>query len=368
MAGRCHHTRKRQTLALTTALIAGLLGAASATADPSIGAKQAEAQQVLAQINQLDLSVERAAEAYNLANIKLGGIQHELTVNTHDLHVAKKNLEISQKALSARLVQLYENGDSTSTLSVLLGATSLDDLVNRLDVTSRVSGQDAKVVRQVIAFRTAVRVRQQRLVSAREEQRRVVAQRAAAKASAMQQLTERQRLLASVKSEIAHMMAVERSRQLALAAAARARLSHTSTNQTALSYAVGASGYTPEGASVVPPSQYSGVVGVAMQYLGTPYVWAGASPAGFDCSGFTSYVYAQVGVSLPHNAAAQYGYGTPVPYDQLQPGDLVFFDGLGHVGLYIGGGEFIHAPHTGDVVKISSLAEYAGGYVGARRI
>jgi cell wall-associated NlpC family hydrolase len=164
------------------------------------------------------------------------------------------------------------------------------------------------------------------------------------------------------------MQAVERSRQLALAAAARSRLSHTSTSQTALSYAVGASGYTPEGATVVPPSQYGGVVGIAMQYLGTPYVWAGASPGGFDCSGFTSYVYAQVGVSLPHNAAAQYGYGTPVPYDQLQPGDLVFFDGLGHVGLYIGGGEFIHAPHTGDVVKISSLAEYAGSFVGARRI
>ena len=67
------------------------------------------------------------------------------------------------------------------------------------------------------------------------------------------------------------------------------------------------------------------------------------------------YVYAQVGVSLPHHAAAQYNYGTPVSRDQLEPGDLVFFDGLGHVGIYIGGGQFIHAPHTGDVVKISSL-------------
>ena len=67
------------------------------------------------------------------------------------------------------------------------------------------------------------------------------------------------------------------------------------------------------------------------------------------------YVYAQVGVSLPHNAAMQYGYGVSVSYDQLQPGDLVFFDGLGHAGIYIGGDQFIHAPHTGDVVKISSL-------------
>ena len=74
-----------------------------------------------------------------------------------------------------------------------------------------------------------------------------------------------------------------------------------------------------------------------------------------------------MGVSLPHNAAAQYGYGTPVAYSDLEPGDLVFFSGLGHVGIYIGGGQFIHAPHTGDVVKISSLSEH-GGYVGARRL
>jgi cell wall-associated NlpC family hydrolase len=106
-----------------------------------------------------------------------------------------------------------------------------------------------------------------------------------------------------------------------------------------------------------------------MQYLGVPYVWGGASPSGFDCSGFTMYVYAQVGVSLPHNAAAQYGMGSPVSMGQLQAGDLVFFYGLGHVGIYIGGGQFIHSPHTGDVVKISSISGwYSATYVGARRL
>jgi cell wall-associated NlpC family hydrolase len=82
------------------------------------------------------------------------------------------------------------------------------------------------------------------------------------------------------------------------------------------------------------------------------------------------FVYAQMGVSLPHHAASQFNYGTPVSLDQLEPGDLVFFDGLGHMGIYIGGGQFIHAPHTGDVVKISSLSDswYASTFVGARRL
>ena len=104
--------------------------------------------------------------------------------------------------------------------------------------------------------------------------------------------------------------------------------------------------------------------------LGTPYVWGGGAPGGFDCSGLVAWAYAQVGVSLPHSTYGQYSMGVAVSKDQLQPGDLVFFDGLGHVGLYIGGGQFVHAPHTGDVVKISSLGEgwYSSGYVGARRI
>ena len=112
------------------------------------------------------------------------------------------------------------------------------------------------------------------------------------------------------------------------------------------------------------------VVAVAKRYLGTPYMWGGSGPGGFDCSGLVMWAYAQVGVSLPHSSYGQYGYGVPVSRDQLQPGDLVFFDGLGHVGIYIGGDQFVHAPHTGDVVKISSHDEacYAATYVGARRI
>ena len=110
----------------------------------------------------------------------------------------------------------------------------------------------------------------------------------------------------------------------------------------------------------------SGIVGIAQSFFGVSYVYGGSSPSGFDCSGLVMWAFAQVGVSLPHNAAAQYGVGSPVDRSSLQPGDLVFFSGLGHVGIYIGGGQYVHAPQTGDVVKVSSMDR--GGYVGARRV
>jgi cell wall-associated NlpC family hydrolase len=118
---------------------------------------------------------------------------------------------------------------------------------------------------------------------------------------------------------------------------------------------------------------YGGVVSLAMQYLGVPYKWGGANPTtGFDCSGFVQYVYAQVGISLPHYTVSQWNYkgAVPVPKNQLQAGDLVFFNGLDHVGIYLGFGDFIDAPHTGADVEIDSLSEpwFASRYDGARRI
>jgi hypothetical protein len=112
-------------------------------------------------------------------------------------------------------------------------------------------------------------------------------------------------------------------------------------------------------------------VWIAERFLGVPYVWGGATPSGFDCSGLAMYVYAQLGIHLTHFTGAQYNEGAHIPPALLQPGDLVFFDGgqlgPGHEGIYIGNGMFIHAPHTGDVVKISSLASYWGRYYGAVR-
>ena len=118
------------------------------------------------------------------------------------------------------------------------------------------------------------------------------------------------------------------------------------------------------------PAGHPEAAQLALAYLGVPYIWGGSTPTGFDCSGLVSYVYAQLGVSLPHFAAAQWGFGVAVPAPDLQPGDLVFFDKLDHVGIYLGNDEFINAPHTGAFVRIDTLSEpwYRKHYVGARRI
>jgi cell wall-associated NlpC family hydrolase len=109
-------------------------------------------------------------------------------------------------------------------------------------------------------------------------------------------------------------------------------------------------------------------VAYAKRFLGVPYQWGGSSPGGFDCSGLVRYVYRRFGVDLPHSSYADFNLGRGVGRRALKPGDLVFFSGLGHVGMYVGHGRFIHAPHSGTTVQIASLAQWGSSYVGARRL
>jgi cell wall-associated NlpC family hydrolase len=130
---------------------------------------------------------------------------------------------------------------------------------------------------------------------------------------------------------------------------------------------------TPDLGAARPPSvgaQRAAVVSVARTHLGAPYAWGGATPSGFDCSGFVKYVYANVGVPLPHGAASQFKYGQPVARKDLKPGDVVFFDRLRHNGIYVGDGRFVHATRSGDRVRLSSLDEawFRTRWVGARRL
>ena len=313
-----------------------------------------------------------------------------MSTNRYEMRVALKNKAQAENRLSRRMRELWISGQSDPMTQVLTAANSLEDIIDRMDTASRVSAQDAQVLHQVRQYRREVAIHGTALRRAHRAQQRVVASRAAAKAEIENGLADRKRLLSSIKSEIERLQAEQAARQALLAAQARARLvalqqaAQARLNATVVGVTAQApspvtttatstadpSTPAPTVTTVAPPSQYGGVVGVAMAELGKAYVWGAAGPDVFDCSGLVVYAYGAMGVSLPHSSYSLWNAGVYVSQDQLQPGDLVFFDGLGHVGIYIGGGQFIHAPHTGDVVKISSLNEgwYAATYVGARRI
>jgi cell wall-associated NlpC family hydrolase len=352
--------------ALLSAVAVATLFAASAVANagPSVQDKRSEAQRVQGELQQLDAAAQRAQSEYQQATQRLAQRQPALQANRQAIGVAHVNLRRAQRTLERRLFAIYTSREQQASLAVILGAHSLDDLISRIETVNSVSNQDSAIIGQVLAFQRQIVRRQQFLQRAHAEQRHLVAVREASVQSVQSRLAAAQNLYASVKSQIRQLLSAQQAQQTQAAQQARLALQ----TQQALGQTGSVSGL-PD--TSLPGDKYAGVVGIAMQYLGVHYVWGGATPAGFDCSGLVMYVYAQVGVSLPHYTVAQWDYpnSVSVPRDQLEPGDLVFFNGLGHVGIYIGNGEFIHAPHTGAVVSIDSLnGWYASTYDGAKRI
>jgi peptidoglycan DL-endopeptidase CwlO len=346
-------------------LLAGLLGASvpRAHADP-ISAKRAEAQGVLAKLQQLDAAAQRASSRYQAATRKLRLVERQLRINHEALGVARGNLGRSQRTLARRLVEIYTTQDQQSSLAVLLGARSLNDLISRIETENSISKQDSALIHQVLGFQRQIVHRRTLLRNERSRQQRLVAARAAERNQIEGRIASERHLYNSVRSQIAQMIASQQAAQARAAAAARVAATQVAAPKVTF-------GPGPVSTSV-PGDRYASVVGIAERYLGVPYVYGGESPSGFDCSGLVAYVYAQVGVHLDHYTVAQWNYpdSVSVSRSQLEPGDLVFFYGLGHVGIYVGGGNFIHAPHTGSVVRIDSLngGGYSSAYVGAKRI
>jgi len=352
---------------IVVALIAGFApGAAHAD---RLATARAEADQAQADLQVLNDKVAVAAEAYNAAQQQLDETNAKIDENQKVLATTKSNLSVSRQELSTMLVDAYRQGNP-DLIAFLLNANSIDNLIDQTRFIQRVTGHAEGVVRDVRRYTSDVKQREQALEDERGARESALQERAAQEASVREALAERTRLLNSLSSEIqgiiARREAAQRAADAARAAQADGILADASADAGNADLSIGGSvdggadSSNDSSASIpAPPSSSTGgsAASVALGQLGTPYVWGGAAPGGFDCSGLIAWAYAQVGISLPHYAAAQYSMGTPVPMDALEPGDLISFHGSGHIGMYIGGGQYVHAPQTGDVVKVSTLAD-----------
>ncbi|MDX6532262.1 MAG: peptidoglycan DL-endopeptidase CwlO [Gaiellales bacterium] len=360
----------RRTGVVAVVALSALLSLAGPASADRISDKRAQIASVERQMHEFDMKLEASIEAYNNAQQQLADVRAAIRENTIKLKIAKHNLKVAQGNLANFLVSAYKGQNDESAAAYVLGSGSWGDLVDRVEYVERLGKAQNELLSQIVSAEREVAKRQTALV--REEKKRVVlvAQKREQKQQVEAQLNERQRMLGNLRGDLRQLIEQRREARDRAAREAAARLAQQQADDSGSSG--GSSGGGSGGGYNPPPAGTLGqqAAAIAQQYLGVPYVWGGASPSGFDCSGLVMYVYAQLGVSLPHYTGSQWSSGPHVDRSQLAAGDLVFFYGLGHVGIYIGGGLFVHAPHTGDVVKISNMNDswYSSAYDGAVRI
>jgi cell wall-associated NlpC family hydrolase len=339
------------------ALVTGLAAAACLSVLPS-GIGHADPtptlRQVEQRVNALNDKVDVAVEQYAESRLALAQAQRSSAVATARVKAAQAQLDKIRAAMGSVAAAAYRSG-GTDQFVQLVSTSTPQTFLDRASSLNRIAaGQDA----QMAAAATA-RHRLDGVRAAAAQQQAVTA--AVAKALAAQKaeiesaLGEQRRLLSGLKAD-------ERAR-LQARAAATARAARAAAAQDRASRSRSFDTPTYDG-----PASGRGSVAVREAYnqLGKPYQWGASGPGSFDCSGLTMWAWGHAGVSLPHSAAAQYNSGRHVSQADVQPGDLVFFGSpIHHVGIYIGGGQMISAPHTGDVVKIQNA--FRNDYVGAAR-
>lgn len=312
-----------------------------------LAAKQAELDELEAQLDELDRELSIAAEEYNKAVMELEATAMRLETTKTDLANAELAYELQQDTLTDRARDIYRNGE-LSSLDVLLGSKSISDFLARVRYLYMMGESDASIAAALAAQRDLIAEAQKAAEQDEMKARSLEFELQARKIEVMLRIQEREALLADTQVELLELLETRAAeRQLAEAELLRDVLS----------------GANRAGIAVTPGSP----VETALGYHGVPYLWGGESPRGFDCSGLVLYVMKQHGVRLPHYSGAQFQLGERIAPADLQPGDAVFFGSpIHHVGMYVGAGYFIHAPRTGDFVKLSRLADRKD-YAGARR-
>ncbi len=313
----------------------------------ALAEKQARVDEFNVQLDALDRELEIASQEYNNASDRLTELKSRVQVAQTDLANARQAYDLQSDVLSQRAASNYKNGNMRM-FEVLLDSKSMSDFVARVKFLNTIGIADADMAESLKSQQTQLEKQVAELETAKTQAESLEFEMKARRIEVTLRIEERQKMMASAQKDLLLLLDKEAGRR--------------STDQTALLTDV-LSGASKAGIVVEPGSP----VETALAYHGVPYLWAGASPSGFDCSGLILYVYKQHGVNLPHYSGSQFLLGEKVAAADLQPGDVVFFGSpIHHVGMYIGGGYFLHAPRTGDFVKISKLADRSD-FAGARR-
>ncbi len=312
---------------------------------------QGQAAQVQAQLDELDLELETVVEEHNATRVLLDQLTMDLADSRMRLDEARARYNAQMDMMSERMVAIYK-ADDVNMFTILLSSSSFGEFYDSARYMVKISEQDAKLEAQLQKSADEISELTDKIDNDRADQLRYEKDLREQETVIQAKIDERQAAYKQIDGEIRAIIEQEAARQQAERERAAAEVAEM-LRELEISDVVQAQ-----------------VVQTSLQYLGVPYVWGGASSKGLDCSGLTQIVYKQHGVDLPHNAAMQFNLdmGVPVPDDQLQPGDLVFW-GPGnphHVGIYIGKDNYIEAPNFGEVVSISRM-DFGSDYAGARR-
>lgn len=337
---------------------------------------QSQQQELQFQIDALDADLVNIIMNLDILEGELSDKQTELDNVTAQLAQAQEDEQNQYDAMKKRIVYMYENGDD-SYIEALVGATDFSDLLNRLEYAQQIYDYDRNLltqyqetVQQVADLKSQVETEKAELEEVQQsyqEQQASYESMIAEKQSQMSdfdtQLASAQSLAAQYKATVDEQNEIIRQEQAAAAAAA-AQNNNKGNNTTTANNNNGSNtggdsttGGSTGGGGLNPPfsTSVSGsdVVSYACQFIGNPYVWGGESLTnGADCSGFIKSVYANFGISLPHSSVALQRAGSEVSYENAQPGDIVCY--AGHVAIYMGGGQIVHASSPSTGIKTGS--------------
>lgn len=334
---------------------------------------QSQQQELQSQIDALDADLVNIIMNLDILEGELSDKQTELDNVTAQLAQAQEDEQNQYDAMKKRIVYMYENGDD-SYIEALVGATDFSDLLNRLEYAQQIYDYDRnlltqyqKTVQQVADLKSQVETEKAELEEVQQsyqEQQASYESMIAEKQSQMSdfdtQLASAQSLAAQYKATVDEQNEIIRQEQAAAAAAAAQNNNNgntTGNNNGSNTGGDSTTGGSTGGGGLNPPfsTSVSGsdVVSYACQFIGNPYVWGGESLTnGADCSGFIKSVYANFGISLPHSSVALQRAGSEVSYENAQPGDIVCY--AGHVAIYMGGGQIVHASSPSTGIKTGS--------------